>query len=288
MDTITDWDKAGLRALAKDAPIAASILHAAYRNAVSAFVPLKTICGVAGIAQARSSEVFRVLRYCEELELFQSAGLDWRFCGARENAEGLAKLLDGIAFFQRELHEDRDVVSVVLSGPTKPSKLAERIEASLRGTLGISQTTGRFFEMADAAKSRLVVMTPFMDEAGAAFVCGLFAHSAAVTKQLIVRRERDGALPHCIGGITSALRSARVSVFDYRLERSEGSGNETFHAKVVLADNACYVGSFNMNRWSLDHSLELGLAARGATAERIGEILDSIVEVSEPVVLCNE
>jgi phosphatidylserine/phosphatidylglycerophosphate/cardiolipin synthase-like enzyme len=85
--------------------------------------------------------------------------------------------------------------------------------------------------------------------------------------------------------VAPALLAAGVKVYDYRLERSEGAGRETFHAKVVLADNTCYVGSFNMTQWSLGHSLELGLAATGASALRIADVLSAIADVSERVAL---
>ena len=45
---------------------------------------------------------------------------------------------------------------------------------------------------------------------------------------------------------------------NYALQRASG-GRESFHAKVILADDCrAYVGSANVTGWSLDYSMELG------------------------------
>jgi phosphatidylserine/phosphatidylglycerophosphate/cardiolipin synthase-like enzyme len=52
-----------------------------------------------------------------------------------------------------------------------------------------------------------------------------------------------------------------------RLDRPEATGYETFHAKVLLADDdEAYVGSANMTKWSFEQSLELGVLVRGRAA----------------------
>lgn len=84
--------------------------------------------------------------------------------------------------------------------------------------------------------------------------------------------------------IRSRLEALGVAVLNFRIERPGAVGNETFHAKVVLADAAAaYVGSSNMHKWSFEYSLELGLYVKGRAAARIGDILGAVRSVSEPM-----
>lgn len=54
-------------------------------------------------------------------------------------------------------------------------------------------------------------------------------------------------------------------------------GIETFHAKVVLADDDyAYVGSANMNRSSLENAMELGVLMRGEAARAVGRVVNAI------------
>lgn len=287
MNGITEAERNWLRTLSPHAAVAANIFRAAQAGLLSALVSLRSLCDVSGVAQARAVEVQKVLFAAAEFGLFQTSdSISWKYRGSQEQAVRLALLLEAIALYQREVHVDRDVVSVVLTEPVRPSQLAERLEASLKGTHGIEQTTRHFFQLAEQATQRLTVMTPFLDENAAPFVRELFESAHALRRELIVRSDANGVLPAGLTIISASLKERGVRVFNFRRERLTG-GNETFHAKVVLADDTCYVGSFNMTRWSMQYSLELGLASKGAAARRIGEILDAIIDVSERVPLCH-
>lgn len=53
----------------------------------------------------------------------------------------------------------------------------------------------------------------------------------------------------------------------------------------MLADNAkAYVGSTNMNKWSFQYSLELGLLVSGKASVRIGQVIDAVTCVSTRLV----
>jgi phosphatidylserine/phosphatidylglycerophosphate/cardiolipin synthase-like enzyme len=53
----------------------------------------------------------------------------------------------------------------------------------------------------------------------------------------------------------------------------------------VLADNrTAYVGSSNMTKWSFEYSLELGLKVSGKAADRLADIVDAILTVSERII----
>lgn len=286
MSGIREPERRALRALAPCASVVAPMLHAAAKGLFDAPVPLRRACEFAGIAQARSAEVQGALTACADHGLFTSVDqLNWRFVGDATEAATLALLLDGIALYQREVHRDRNQVSVVVTTPAGPSKLEEALEASLKGTQGIAPTTRTFVDMAQAARRRFTVVTPYLDDVGAPVVLQLFSHSPAQRRELVIRAEGRGELPSGLKAVAPGLREQGVHVYNFRLGRPDGLGNETFHAKAVLADDACYVGSFNMSRWSLQYSLELGLLVEGAAARRVGDIVDGIIQVAERVVL---
>ena len=102
-------------------------------------------------------------------------------------------------------------------------------------------------------------MTPYQDETGADIVLSLFSNAkAAKRKQLIIRTQPDGSLPAGLTQISARLMALGVEIYNFRLDKNDAAGYETFHAKVVLADSAtAYVGSANMNKWSFQYSLEL-------------------------------
>jgi phosphatidylserine/phosphatidylglycerophosphate/cardiolipin synthase-like enzyme len=63
-------------------------------------------------------------------------------------------------------------------------------------------------------------------------------------------------------------------------------GYESFHAKVVLADeDLAYVGSANMTQYER-HSMELGLVVEGRPARAIASVVRAVEEVSLPVLAC--
>lgn len=91
--------------------------------------------------------------------------------------------------------------------------------------------------------------------------------------------------PPALTAVRQDLSRLGVAVLNFRLDRSDTPGNETFHAKVVLADDAAaYVGSSNMNQWSFEYSLELGLYVRGLAATRIAAVLQAVRVVSSKMV----
>lgn len=127
-------------------------------------------------------------------------------------------------------------------------------------------------------------MTPYMDETGADIVVNLFRRAEIPERYLVLRTGADGKPPSGLAGIREELKSDGVAVLNFRIERPDAMGNETFHAKVVLADsNSAYVGSSNMLKWSFEYSLELGLYVRGKAAGRISDILRAVRAVSSPM-----
>ena len=109
----------------------------------------------------------------------------------------------------------------------------------------------------------------------------LFERTPATDRYLVLRTNKDGLPPFALAAAREEFSRLGVAVLNFRLDRPEAPGNETFHAKVVLADDAAaYVGSSNMNQWSFEYSLELGLYVRGRAAARIGGLMDAVRAVS--------
>jgi len=245
---------------------------------------LRQWCLSAGLAQSRGDEVVAFLDMAASLRLVeQSSALSWRVSEAEILAR-LAPMLEGIQVYRDEVHVDRDRVEVVLTKPPNPSQMAKRLDEMLLGSWGLLDTREMLPVLAEKAKSRFLVMTPFLDDTGAEIVTSLFRNTqAGVRRQLILRKDKDSDWPPGYISHGEALRKLGVEVFNFRLDK-DMAGNETFHAKVVLADASdVYVGSSNMLKWSFDYSMELGLAVSGRAANRIADIMDAVCQVAEQV-----
>lgn len=246
---------------------------------------VRKICTASGIAQSRAGETLEFLKACLRLGLFeQLTELKWRIVEPQFLVE-LAPMLQAIHAYRSTIHEDADTVEVVLTKPPNPSQLARALQGMLLGTWGLLDTREVLPTIAEGATRRFAVMTPFLDEVGAEIVLALFRQvRPSVGKQLILRSTPDGDLPPGYLVIAGELASLGVETFNFRLDKGDAPGTETFHAKVVLGDSVrAYVGSSNMNRWSFQYSLELGLLVSGRAAARIGQIVDAVTKVSAQI-----
>lgn len=271
-----------LKALSTHSAVGSLICSAVSDGHLSGTMDVRRICTLSGIAQARSGEALNFLTAARSLGLVeQISDLNWRVAQATILAE-LAPMLQAVQVYRTEIHQDADTVEVVLTKPLSPSQLAKSLEGMLLGTWGLFDTREVLPTIAENATERFVVMTPFLDEVGGEILLALFQHvQPSVRKQLIIRATADGHLPTGYLAITEQLSDLGVEAFNFRLEKEEGFGMETFHAKIVLSDNAkAYVGSSNMNKWSFQYSFELGLLVSGKAANRIGQIVDAVTSVS--------
>lgn len=252
---------------------------------ITGTMDVRRICSTSGIAQSRTGEATEFLKAAHNLGFIeQISELNWRVTQASILAE-LAPMLQAVQLYRAEIHRETDTVSVVLTKPPYPSQLAKTLESMLLGTWGLLDTREVLPSIAENARERFVVMTPFLDEVGGEILLALFQHvKPTVRKQLILRTTSEGHLPSGYLANANLLKSLGVETSNFRLEKNEAAGMETFHAKVVLADDTtAYVGSSNMNRWSFQYSLELGLLVSGKAGGRIGQIVDAVLKVSSAV-----
>lgn len=268
-------------ALAPHAEVSAALCEAAGRGSLDAALDLHSICTRVGLPQARAADVERSMVVGRAFGVFrQVTPLAWRAANSVLAAE-LAPLLRGAELYRARVHRDADVVDVVLTKPPAPSQVSLQLEGMLHGSSGLKDTRQLLPAISEAARRSFVVMTPFFDEVGAQVVLNLFRLTPAPDRCLVLRATKDGQPPPGLAAVRDELSSLNVQVLNFRLDRPEAPGNETFHAKVVLADDiATYVGSSNMNQWSFEYSLELGLYVRGRAAARVAALMRAIRAVS--------
>ncbi len=275
-----------LKTLSAYSAVGSLICSAVADGQILGTMDVRRICSLSGIAQARSGEVLNFLMAARDIGLVDKiSDLNWKVTQAPILTE-LAPMLQAVHIYRTEIHQDANTVEVVLTKPVNPSQLAKSIEGMLMGTWGLLDTREALPSIAENASERFVVMTPFLDEVGGEILLALFQHvRPSVRKQLIIRAAADGFLPVGYLAITDQLSALGVEAFNFRLDKENAFGMETFHAKVVLADNAmAYVGSSNMNKWSFQYSLELGLLVSGKAANRIGQVIDAVTCVSTRIV----
>lgn len=271
-------------ALASLCEVSAPLCEVAGAGALDLPLELRAICTRIGLPQARAGEVERALIAGSLAEVFsKTTALTWR---VREKslAAQLAPLLRGAHLYRSGVHRDENLVEVVLTKPPTPSQVSLQLESMLSGGWGLRDTKQLLPAIAESARTSFTVMTPYLDEVGADIVLNVFKRANVPDSCLILRATPEGDAPPGLADIRTALYQLSVAVLNFRLDRPDASGNETFHAKVVLADDAsAYVGSSNMHKWSFEYSLELGLHVRGRAAARIADILRAVRTVSGPM-----
>jgi hypothetical protein len=276
--------EAALKVLARHSEVAAPICGAVADGRVSGTLDVRKFCSLSGLSGGLVGAVTEFLEAARPLGLIEkSSELNWKIINSTQLAS-LAPMLQAIQLYQTQIHQDADSVKVVLTTPPEPSELAKRLGSMLKGTWDMHDTRGMLPVLAEKANERFVVMTPFLDEYGADILVKMYENAACAKRLLILRQRANGQWPEGYLAKKPQLKELGVRVYNFRLEKLEAVGHETFHAKVVLSDrHSAYVGSSNMNEWSFKYSLELGLLVRGAAAARIADIVDAVISVAVPI-----
>lgn len=278
-DLITAFD-----ALAPLCEVSAPLCEMASADALDVPLELRAICTRIGLPHARAGDVERALIAGQSVGMFSKASeLTWHV-HEKSLASQIAPLLRGAYLYRSRIHRDEDLVDVVLTKPPAPSQVSLQLESMVSGSWGLRDTKQLLPTIAESARTSFTVMTPYLDYVGAVIVLNLFERANVSDLCLILRATSEGNAPPGLAGVRDTLHQLGVAVLNFRLDRPDSTGNETFHAKVVLADDAsAYVGSSNMHKWSFEYSLELGLHVRGRAASRIADILRAVRAVSGPM-----
>jgi hypothetical protein len=192
----------------------------------------------------------------------------------------LAANFEGIAHYLR-VHQDHDVVRLVLTEPGENSSLRREIDR--RGLPPrLFQTRDAFMNLAHSAQHSVIVLVPFIDDEGARFLIELFSACRNNVSLTLICRPLSEA--HCGPAFRKQkdhFRRLKVSVYEYALPSLLPSRRETFHAKIVLADDAAYyVGSSNFMGSSLERSLEAGAIVHGQSAKDLHSVMLALKSVA--------
>lgn len=207
--------------------------------------------------------------------------------GMHARFQRLAFALYAVEHYRSLVHQDATIAQVVLTRPPRPSVLEQKLSALGWRTTDLEPTEHAFHGMVRAAQRRVVVMTPFFDSTGAAWLQELLSYAShGVERTLILRSLEDRTrkdYPSGFDKISPWLKAQGVRVFNYSIPRMEG-GRETFHAKAVLCDrSAAYLGSSNITAASLEHSMEMGVVLEGRAAAGVAEVIDAVLAAAAPV-----
>ena len=203
---------------------------------------------------------------------------------SKDNLKTIYLLLKGMILAPINPYEAG--VKIVLTPPRSPNRLENAIK-DFGPQAGLIQKTDEIFDyLSHQAKRSLIVMTPFLDTAGAELIVKLFTNTAEdIEKKLILRFLSLGPgyakYPSGYPPIREALKDIGVEVYDYAIKRERTSMLETFHAKTILSDdNEAYVGSTNFDQYSLENSMELGTVITGEPVRLLSCIIKSIISIS--------
>ncbi|MER9762628.1 phospholipase D-like domain-containing protein [Mesorhizobium sp. M0138] len=164
--------------------------------------------------------------------------------------------------------------------PAEPSALGRLLPtAGLRHVL-VNRTDDAFLDIAASAQLSITVMAPYLNEEGTKWAVSVLRASPAERKILVIR-EYPKVKVH-IDMVSDDLRAGRVEIFDYHLASNRG-WYETFHAKVVLADDTtAYIGSANfLKYWR--HSVEIGVVVKGDVARTLHFVVAAILQIAAPI-----
>jgi hypothetical protein len=252
-------------ALGPDCSTGAIIARVVQRNPGGGLDASRLRNAPAGAAQ-------RVLRDFVGRRWITAEGEGW-VCGPGLVPAGVPAFLDGAAAMYAAMPHDGRATTVV-TFPTSSGGIVRALPRTGFSYAGLMSSEEAFDRIADAATTRLTVLTPFLNDNGLDDVLELFRRTSAPEKNLVVRRY-GGALATARARLGD-LEPLGVEVRNYTVSLPKGF--ETFHAKVVIADHdLAYVGSANMTRFER-RSMELGILVDGKAAK----VVASVVRAVEP------
>lgn len=271
---LSNDDKLIFRAMMRQGPLAYSLCMLAAEGRWTYRMDLAYLCQAMGMPSTQRNALHELLKSLVQQGLVEQNGRDWMPAPTVDFKRWAARL-EGALTFKAE-HEENNSVEVVLSRPLEPSVFTQELISSLRSDWGLLDTESILPAIAQAARQRAVVVSPFIDDYGINRVLNFFRQAKVPEKHLVYRGDKDG-VKEVLSVAQSELAGLGVQTHRYHLPLPE-QGNESFHAKILLADrHTALVGSSNMTRWSMRYSLELGVKVRGEVAGRIADVIDAVL-----------
>jgi phosphatidylserine/phosphatidylglycerophosphate/cardiolipin synthase-like enzyme len=234
------------------------------------------------VGEVSSEHVAIVRRSLLKAGLAKRSSLATELVSSATSLRNLAENLKGIAAYLR-IHIDRNSVQLVLTEPGERSALREAVDGRSLSPI-LFQTSDAFFHLARAAKRRLMILAPFIDNQGAALMVELFEICGPEVQRILICRPLSES--HCgpaFNRRAADFKRLNVSVYEYAIPSQLPSGRETFHAKIVLVDDSeFYVGSSNFMGSALERSFECGVIVRGDAARELSVVLDALRSIAKP------
>lgn len=284
---LTAFERAVLAGLADKAGLAAALLEAWANLPGDSLQSARSLVDAAQMGVTEEGATRDLLERSVGLGLVEATPAGFKAKnGAHTRFKRLAFALHAVDHYRSSVHRDVTVAQVVLTKPPRPSVLEHRLSALGWRITDLEPTEHAFHGMVRAAQRRVVVMTPFFDGTGAAWLQELLSYvSHGVERILILRSLEDRArrdYPLGFDALSPWLKAQGIRVFNYSIARMEG-GRETFHAKAVLCDrSAAYLGSSNVTAASLEHSMEMGVVLEGRAAASVADVIDAVLASSAP------
>lgn len=199
----------------------------------------------------------------------------------------LAQMLRGAEHYRR-LRTETSSLELAVTMPLAPSRLERELTAAAGRPGGYLTTADAIARIAQAAKRRFVVLTPFIDAGGFLWLKRTFETTARDVQKTLILREADKYTVELSVQHADWLQSMNVSVSDYRVAHDQAAGRplpyETFHAKIVLADDSpAYVGSANFLGSSETLTLETGVLIHGRAGSQVARLIDAVLRVARPI-----
>lgn len=232
-------------------------------------------------SSARISMALHALKAIEKAGLFEYSNNTYTLKSEKAFLTEVKNVLKGYSWSKKE--ENDGSFNLVMTTPKEPSILKRRLNNLGANKSLIRWTHEAFEDLARKAKSELIVMSPFLDKSGADLLLRLMKAANPRVKKTVILRFLDTRNKDIFDEIKDELKNHCVKMVDYSLEREASAMLETFHAKVILADNNyCYLGSSNLDRFSIENSMELGALIRGDSVKLLKNLLNIVISISKP------
>jgi len=282
---LTAFEQTIMAGIADKAGLAASLFDAWAALPSDSTQTARSLVDAAQLGVTEERSTGDLLDQLSELGFLAPVSFGFRLRGdAHANLRRLAFALNAVEHYRSTVHRDATIAQVVLTKPRKPSVLEQKLSALGWRTTTLEPTEHAFHGMVRAAQRRVVVMTPFFDSRGAAWLQELLSYAASHVDCILILRSLEDPTrrdyPIGLNAIKPWLEKRGVRVFNYSIPRM-GGGRETFHAKAVLCDrNSAYLGSSNLTIASLDHSMEMGVVIEGRAAIGVAEVIDAVLDAA--------
>jgi phosphatidylserine/phosphatidylglycerophosphate/cardiolipin synthase-like enzyme len=232
-----------------------------------------------------TSEILRTLK---DLGLLDGIGPRWtpKAAFARE-LRSLSLIFSVIDIYKTRVQRNDTDVKLVTTTPERALALDRELASAGWQMPRTEDTDESMVDLFAGATRRIIVMTPFLDLRGGQILKSLLERSKPEIEISVILRnlDRPGRQDYPAGYalLQEFLSKRQARIFDYTLQHELGASVETFHAKLVLADDRkAYVGSANMTGASFELSVELGVLLTGKAARQLSHLAEAIMRCARP------